>query len=449
MLRTGRGSITRRLVLVLTLGVTLFWCVAAAGASYVFYRELVETFDRALRQTAERILPLAVNDLRHTNGVPNSGLGSLGANHLEYVIYEVFAPDGRLLLASSDIGEEDAEAFSKAPVAGFRTVGDYRFYAEADPASGIRIAVAEITAHRWEAISDSTKSLFWPLVLLIPLSALAIWLVVRGAMRPIYRLRDEIATRDRTNLTPIDATEQPVELKPIAEAVAHLVARLKVALDAERAFAANSAHELRTPIAGALAQTQRLLAETETGPAHARAGEIEMALKRLSRLSEKLLQLSRVDAGIAVSDHDNELGPVLDFVVKDFRAALADPERLKYSRPRAARLVAPMDMDAFAIAMRNLVDNAIKHGAPEGPIRIEIEPGCIVRVANDGAVIPAATLKDLRRRFTRGATQSQGAGLGLSIVEAIAVQSGGRLELNSPAQGQANGFEARFFLPTR
>ena len=79
-------------------------------------------------------------------------------------------------------------------------------------------------------------------------------------MKPVLRLSRDIAAA-APNLAPLDISDQPSELRPIAEAVARLVERLRAALDAERAFAANSAHELRTPIAGALARTQRMIAE--------------------------------------------------------------------------------------------------------------------------------------------------------------------------------------------
>jgi two-component system OmpR family sensor kinase len=439
-------SISRRLVLGLTFGTALFWCIAAVGAAYVFSEELNETFDSALRETAQRLLPLAIDDLRDRHDGEGRDLLRPRTGQIEYMTYQVRDGDGRVLVTTPGAAASPPELYAGTPERGFSRMGEYRLYSDTDPDSGLRITVAEITTHRHEAIADSIRTLFWPLVFLVPLSALAIWLVVRSALRPVLTLRSQIALRDRTNLTPIDTTGQPDELKPIADAVARLIDRLRVALDAERAFAANSAHELRTPIAGALAQTQRLIAELDAGPARIRAGEIEQALKRLARLSEKLLQLSRVEAGIAMGDAEIDLLPALDLVVRDLRAELSDPDRLHYVRGNRTALVSRMDLEAFAIAIRNLIDNAIKHGPRDGIIEVGVDENGTVFVRNEGPVVPPDVLGNLKRRFARGDTGAEGTGLGLSIVDAIATQSGTSLELRSPATGQSEGFEARISL---
>ena len=86
----------------------------------------------------------------------------------------------------------------------------------------------------------------------------AVWLIVRRALRPVDVLRQAIAAKDGGNMAPMIRRALQSELRPIARSVNLLLDRLRSALDAEREFTANSAHELRTPIAGALAQTQRL-----------------------------------------------------------------------------------------------------------------------------------------------------------------------------------------------
>ena len=166
---------------------------------------------------------------------------------------------------------------------------------------------------------ESIAALAWPLLGLLPLIALGIWVAIRLAMRPVERLRRDIESRDGRNLAPLSIEGHPVELAPIAQAVASLIDRLKTAMDAERSFAASSAHELRTPIAGALAQTQQLALELGKAPGHERLKEIELALKSLGQLAEKLLQLSRLEAGFARTDQIVDLMPALNLVVRDFQ----------------------------------------------------------------------------------------------------------------------------------
>jgi two-component system, OmpR family, sensor kinase len=435
-------SITRRLIVILTGGILLFWLVAATGVIYVFAEELNETFDQALRETTQRLLPLAVDDLTERDGGPPRSLARSLLGSVEYLNYQIRDRSGAVLLETPELTEAPPKVYDEASPHGFRTTDGYRTYSETDEGSGLTLITAETTSHRAEAINDSIRPLFLPLLAWLPLSALVIWFAVRGALRPVHRLREQIAERGGSNLAPLDISEQPVELRPIAEATARLVDRLRAALDAERSFAANSAHELRTPIAGALAQTQRLIAKLGENPEVERARQIEQALKRLARLSEKLLQLSRVDAGLSAGELPSDLLPVLDVVVRDFKAELPNPERLHYQRGRIPMLNSTMDVDAFAIAMRNLIDNALKHGRVDGDVEVKVEDHAI-SVRNGGAVVNPEIIAGLRHRFARGTSEADGSGLGLSIVEAIAAQSGQRLDLSSPPAGQEEGFEAR------
>ncbi len=435
-------SITARLVVGLTLGTTLLWSGAAAYATFISYHELNEAFDHALQEAARRLLPLAADDVLGHESDDARAIHHFVEGQREYLSYQLRDTSGRVVLRTHDA---PSEPYGEQPQPGFVTVGKYRLFTDTDETTGLTITVAETTRGRWEAVLGAAKAMLWPLVALIPLNILVIWLAVRGAMKPVLRLSGDIAARSGRNLAPLDISDQPQELRPIAEAVARLVERLRAALDAERAFAANSAHELRTPIAGALAQTQRMIAECKDVRDRRRARDIESTLKRLSSLAEKLMQISRVDAGVGLGDSSVDLIPVLDLVVRDCSKRLDEPGRLTYVKS-VATLFARMDMDAFAMAVRNLIDNAVNHGASDGRIGITVEANGTIRITNEGPVVPAHILSGLKDRFIRGDTQSSGSGLGLAIVETIITQTGGKLELLSPAPGHDSGFEARLVV---
>jgi two-component system OmpR family sensor kinase len=224
-----------------------------------------------------------------------------------------------------------------------------------------------------------------------------------------------------------------------------LLQRVKATIDAEREFATNSAHELRTPVAGALAQTQRLLAELRDEASKARARNIETALTKLGRRSEKLLQLARADAGLGQTATVADLGKVLSLIVRDYQRNPATGKRLIYSAS-ADPLMRAVDVDAFGIVASNLIENAILHGSPGGTIGVSVDDDGSISIANDGPVLSAAELESLKVRFRRGATVAKGAGLGLAIADTIVRQMGGLLELRSPASGRMDGFEARIVL---
>ena len=409
-------SITARLILGLTLGTTVLWCGAAAFSTYLSYNQLNEAFDRALQEVGQRLLPLAADDAIGHEADDARAIHRLREGREEYLSYQLRDASGRVVLRAHDA---PSEPYEKTPTPGFSTVGDYQLFTDRDDRTGLTITVAETTRGRWEAVLGGVKAMLWPLAALIPLNVLVIWLSVRGAMRPVLRLSGDIAARSGQNLAPLDISDQPMELRPIARAVARLVEQLRAALDAERAFAANSAHELRTPIAGALAQTQRMIAELVDAKDRRRAREVEATLKRLSALAEKLMQLSRVDAGFGLGAADVDLIEILDLVVDDCAKRVGEPERLRYVKTDVARLIARIDVDAFAIAMRNLIDNAVNHGPLDGSVEVRVEPTGVIRVINGGPPIAPDVLAGLKRRFARGETGHAGSGLGLAIVETI------------------------------
>lgn len=436
-----RSSIAVRLAVGLSAGTALLWIGAASIAGTVMYHELSEAFDSTLRQSALRLLPLAIHDIREPNERRRNVVG-LDADE-ETFTYFIRGADGTVLLSAEDAGS-DLETIGIRD--GFDTVNGKRLYAATDPRSGIGIVVIERESDRLSVLAESVSALLWPLAGLIPLSLVGIWFAIRLAMRPLERLRRDIAKRDSRNLTPLSSEGHPSELAPIAEAVASLLARLRSAMDAERAFAASSAHELRTPIAGALAQTQQLTLELGQGPGAARTKEIEQALRHLAHLSEKLLQLSRLEAGFAQAEQRADLVPVVRLVVRDFQSMSGSADRISLDLNRAGSLSARITVDAFAIALRNLIQNALIHGASGGVVTVAIEPGNAICVRNHGPVVPKETLERIGEPFARGATSANGTGLGLSIVRSIMQQTGGVLSLSSPVPGTVDGFEARLIL---
>lgn len=435
---------TRQLILLLTAATIVFWLAAVGIGASVMRSEFDEVFDSALKETSARLLPLLVEDLfrRAPGGLPRR-IGFAGAEGDEYLTYQLRDPSGKVLLHSHSA---EPVPFDVPLKQGYADTATHRVYTETAVSGSLFLQVADPLEHRREAVAESVGSLFVPLALLIPLSVAAIWLLVRRTLSPIEELRSQIGARDGTNLAPLRTTEMPPELGSIAHSVDHLLERLRAALDSEREFAANSAHELRTPIAGALAQTQRLLHELPEGPARRRAREVEKALSGLSHLAEKLLQMARADSGIGLSEKPVDLVPVVAMIVKDFQRGRTAATRLRVDLGEKP-LMRRVDVDAFGIALRNLVENALKHGASNEPVIVSVRQPGIISVANAGPPVPPAELAILMKRFRRGQTSASGSGLGLAIAATLVDRMGGRLDLLSPALEATDGFEARISLP--
>jgi two-component system OmpR family sensor kinase len=436
---------TRRLMLWLGGATLLLWVSAAACGAFVMREEFDEVFDSALQETAQRLMPLVVDDLFQRAHSPDPlRMGDGAPEHEEYLTYQVRDREGRLLLRSHDA---PAHPFDAPLRDGFWDTATHRIYTEEAVTSTLFLQIADPLDHRREATMEGALSLVLPLLVLAPLSMTVTWIFIRRSLAPIDVLRQEIGARDGGNLSPIGMVGFPVELDTIAASVDRLLERLRIALDAEREFAANSAHELRTPIAGALAQTQRLIAELPQGAAKARARGIETSLSRLGHIVEKLIQLARAESGIGVADHAIDLVPTVRLVVEDFGRKPENAGRLALDLEGCTALIRKVDVDALAIVLRNLIENALIHGQPDAPVTVSIRDEGSIAITNTGPVVPPPELRALTERFKRGATTAAGSGLGLAIAAMLIERMGASLELASPARGRQGGFEAIVRLP--
>ncbi|MDR5651435.1 ATP-binding protein [Ruixingdingia sedimenti] len=437
------ASLQGRLGLSLGLALTVLWLLAATVTAVIVRGELDEVFDSALRETAERILPLAVTDIvgREDQGVTQR-LSPI-REHDELFTYLVRDADGHILLQSH---AADPAVFPSWDGRGFRQTATHRLYSDAALQDTIRITVAEPLAHRASVAREIQMGLGLPLLIVLPVALTAIILAVRFSLDPLRRFRARLEARGARDLSEVPAEGLPSEIGPLAETLNGLLARLREAFEAERSFAANAAHELRTPLAGAIAQAQRLRAETQEPATEARAAEIEATLKRLTRLSERLMQLARAEGGRLRMDRSGDLRAVARVVVDDLERA-STKDRIALTLP-STTVMSDIDPDAFAILCRNLVENALRHGAENTTVDVTLTADGLLSVANDGPVLPRDTLDRLTVRFERANANADGSGLGLAIVAAIAGRIGSSLVLESPRSGASSGFQASIRLPT-
>jgi len=435
-------SLQARLALSVGLVLTILWLLAATITAVIVRGEMDEVFDSALRETAERILPLAVTDIvgREDQGVTQR-LAPIRA-HDEFFTYVVRDAEARILLQSH---AADPAVFPPYDGPGFRQTATHRLYSDAALQGTIRITVAEPLDHRASVAREIQFGLGLPLLIVIPVALLAIVFAVRLSLDPLRRFRDILEARNAQDLSAVPTDDLPLEIRPLASTLDSLLDRLREAFEAERSFAANAAHELRTPLAGAIAQAQRLRSETADKAAAARARDIEETLKRLTRRTERLMQLARAEGGRLQSDHPSDLRIAVRIVTEDL-ARGADAPDIALRLP-AAPVLSPLDPDALGILCRNLVENALRHGSPGRPVAVTLTAGGELIVANDGPVVPPDRLARLTERFQRGDPSAQGSGLGLFIAAAIAKRTGSVLTLASPRSGATDGFEARVRLP--
>jgi len=446
----------------LSLAFLLMWLAAAGITAQRLRHEMDVVFDGALRDTAHRLLPLALRGGGDYRDRERGGRdhrerdhdGEFGHELFERVQrlpeteelygYVIFDEDGRVILSSAEV---DPAIFPPFEREGFVQTADYRFFYEHAGRFDVTIAVAEPLSHRAAVARDMAMSLSLPLLFVIPLSLGAIFFVIRSSLAPMRALRDDLGDRGARNLDPLEDRGLPSELAPVVASLNSLLARLKAAFEAERSFAANAAHELRTPVAGAIAQAQRLRAETADAAAAGRAGEIETTLKRLNSLSEKLMQLARAEGARLRTEGLADMRPILRMIVQDFDR-LGTAGRIRLSMAEEP-VLSDLDPDAFGILSRNLIENALKHGSQGATVEVSLAETGRLSVSNAGPAVAPGDLARLTARFARANGQAEGSGLGLAIVQTISQRAEAAIDIRSPRRGQTDGVEVIVCLPGR
>jgi two-component system OmpR family sensor kinase/two-component system sensor histidine kinase QseC len=405
--------------------------LAALVMGAVTYRNvLAETeslFDYQLRQMAL--------SLRDQGEIEPAQAGALADSELDFVI-QIWSADGRAIYASRPHDVLPTRAL--LGLADVQVGGQvWRAYSVF---TGTRvIQVAQPRKIRRKLAADAALRSVAPLLGVAPLMALLIWWLAALTLRPLQRVAGAVRERDSQSLAPLPTAGLPDELAPLVHALNELLQRLSQALDAQRAFVADAAHELRSPLTALklqLSVLERAGNDAERAAAQRSLGE---GMARAAWLVEQLLALARNEPGappLAMTSVDlAEVG----------RAALAATVPQALARGCDLELIADApvrvqgDAASLTVLVRNLVDNAVRHSPPGGRVEVRVVPGDgtpTLTVDDAGPGIPAEDRERVFDRFVRRADAAgEGSGLGLAIVRKVAERHGAGVELSTSPLG--------------
>ncbi|NUT13399.1 MAG: HAMP domain-containing protein, partial [Cupriavidus sp.] len=270
------------------------------------------------------------------------------------------------------------------------------------------------------------------------------WMAVGRGLRPLREIATEVRARDANTLAPLAVRPMPDEIAPLSAALNQLLARLSHAIDTQRAFVADAAHALRTPLAALQLQAQ-LVERADDGAARDEAiAKLRQGLERLTHLVTQLLTLARQEPGAAVPPHEPvDLHQLAAAVVAEMAQAALDRDidlGLDGSAG-ATPAVVRGDADALRILLTNLLDNALAYIPAGGRIDVAVRRGADAGsvelvVSDNGPGIPAEERARVFDRFYRVAdAPTGGSGLGLAIVAEIAQSHGARVMLEDAEPG--------------
>jgi two-component system sensor histidine kinase TctE len=281
------------------------------------------------------------------------------------------------------------------------------------------------------------STLLWDFVQL-DVTLVLVWVGIQLGLRPVKKLRDEIADRSPLDLRPIVETSVPREIAPVVVTLNRLFTILRAAVQSQQQFIANTAHQLRTPITGMQAQLDVLVGEPAAQPIRSRLLTLQEGVRQLAHAANQLLTLARADpaANMASKNQAVDLSAIVGEVAAKFfdRALHANIDLGVDARPATIHA----DPSLLDDLLSNLVDNALKYTPAGGSVTASAgtqNGRPFLAVEDTGPGIPETDRQRVRQRFYRMPNSpGHGSGLGLAIVDEIAHLYGASVSIRAGAK---------------
>ena len=423
--------------------VVALWLLLAGLAYSTGYHEAEEISDGLLMSAAQLLLsqpldatlsealktPLSEPDASKPLAAPQAALPKALAQHPP----NAYAPEFHVLVWQDERLVWDSHGvhaqWPTRLALGHQTQGltmqgvsqDWRVYVGESTEGGSvrRVAVFMDPARREALAADISEHILLPALVFLPLVALMLASAIRRGLLPLQRLSGKIAALDVDSGQTLVPQQPYRELGVTVQSINALVRRLQAQIGRERRFAADVAHELRTPLTALVLQARL----ARHGPAAEQAQalqSVEQGALRAGRILSQLLDLSRAQSLSADLAEPVDLCALAMRVVSE-HAALAHELGQDIALEAPESLALPGQATLLELALRNLVDNALRHN----PAGTYVE----VRVACDGAGQVTLSVSDDGGDFSAACTSGSdtGLGIGLTLVERIAQSQGAQL----------------------
>jgi len=315
----------------------------------------------------------------------------------------------------------------------------------------IRIQVAETLNRRHQYTGDILFAIIVPQLLLVLLAAAIVWFGVGRGLLPLRELQSEVASRSPRDLSPVNLARSPEEASALVDSINYLLKQLEKVLETQNRFIADAAHQLRTPLAGILAQLE--LAQNESDPKELQMSLAQMAgsMERLSHLVNQLLALARnqPEAARTLCMVQIDLSEIAHQTAMEMVPAAVQKEiDIGFEGMEQGCFVAG-DKQRLRELLFNLIDNAIRYTPRGGKVTVSIhhENGQVrLRVEDNGPGVPPDEQEKVFERFHRvvAGDHPNGSGLGLAIVREITHIHNADIALGAGADGNGTCVQVVF-----
>jgi two-component system, OmpR family, sensor histidine kinase TctE len=288
----------------------------------------------------------------------------------------------------------------------------------------------------------------------LDITLLLVWIGVHFGLKPLLRLRQDIESRSARELQPLQLANVPAEVRPLVEALNLLFEMLAETARSQRQFVADTAHQLRTPIAGLLGHLEVMMQEPAAASLRDRLASLHDGMSRLAHSANQLLMLARTDPAASLADRFEsvDLKSLSERVLERNLDRSVESQHDLGVEVQAAHVAGSVRL--LEDLLGNLVDNALHYTPAGGHITIRCGAADAVashgrksylEVEDDGPGIPAAERVRVRERFYRlPGSAGHGCGLGLAIVDEISRLHEADLTIDAGANGRGTRIRVTF-----
>lgn len=464
-----KSSIRKFLLINLLLAITITTTLTAIGNYYLDQKDIQDHLDSLMAISALSYQALLGDDLHERpllkiqnalETIPNKIdayyqqrflYGEPPENYADKFNFQVWTHNGKLLLHSSTAPKiplnTTVNGFSDKNIAD----QNWRVFTTNNDKAGIRTVLAERYDTRNELGHRIAQDDLYIMLLTFPLSGLLIWIIIGRGLDSLDKVAQEVANRAPSHLEPVDLQEIPEEIKPVIDELNKLFFRLKEGFEREKRFAADAAHELRTPLAALKTQAQVALYSNDIEEKNHALQKLIASVNRSTHIVQQLLTMSQL---VPEATNTNDLEEVnLGKLTREILALIAPSAvekqiELEFENDEQ-NLIIKGNPTALGILIRNLVDNAIRYCKEHGRVIVRLtkhNQDAMLEICDNGPGIPPELQARVFERFYRVlGTKSTGSGLGLAIVQQICELHGGQVILDTPKQG--SGLIVRIYLP--
>ena len=431
-------SLSARVLRRVLLPLALTWLVGTAVAVAVAGHFTEQAFDRALLDDAYTVsanVEAGERDI-HLQLSPRE-VSSVLLDQSETVYFAVLRPDGSLLAGHPGLQVALPEEGARHRFSDIRHQGQAlrAVVLNHDAPKAFRVVIAQTTHARTALVERLLLYSLAPQGVLLALLAVWLWRGIEGELRPLGELRRTLDQRDAHDLAPVPVARSSRELERLGETLNALLERLGHSVRAQREFAGNVAHELRTPLAGIRALADYGLAQQSPAVWREQLQHIAASQARASHLVDQLLGLALADeARTGLQRVPLRLDELAEQAVLR-HLARADAQGVDLG---ALGLDQPVTVQANAALVEGILDNLIDNALRYGGRTITIElAGRTLAVIDDGPGIASDVQRNLMERWSQGPAGQklgQGAGLGLAIVARYAALLGAQLRFDEASE---------------